>query len=119
MIKNSNQSWEIGCTVKVGFLSNLVVTAKIATPGDHAPDAYVLVRGTTFYSFVPHMGLSKITQDEAVEMIREGLRQEEKAQAAKLEKKGQAEFVKNLLVTLHRGNVNALLLNPEALRGQA
>jgi hypothetical protein len=70
MIKNSKQVWTVGSTVKVGFLS-LVVRAAIATPGDHAPDAYFLsnVAGTKFYQFVPHQGLTSITVDEAAERV--------------------------------------------------
>jgi len=69
MIKNSKQTWEIGQTVNVGFLKGLTVLAKIATPGDYAPDAYILTRGTAFYSFIPHNGLSKITSDMVSTMI--------------------------------------------------
>lgn len=64
-IKNSKQVWDVGQSVKVGFVSGLTVAAKVPTPGDGAPDAYVLVRGDRVYSFVPHRGLTKITQDEA------------------------------------------------------
>lgn len=58
MIKNTKQNWNIGATVKVGFLS-LVVVSAIATPGDYMPDAYVLsnAAGSKFYRFVPHNGL--------------------------------------------------------------
>lgn len=72
MISNSKQNWELGQQVNVGFLKGLTVLAKIMTPGDYAPDAYVLARGATFYSFVPHNGISKISQSEAVSMIEEG-----------------------------------------------
>jgi hypothetical protein len=60
MIKNSKQVWEIGETVKVGFMK-LVVLAKIATPGDFAPDAYALsaIGGGKFYRFVPHNGITR------------------------------------------------------------
>ena len=58
MISNSKQNWEVGATVKVGFMS-LEVVAAVATPGDYKPDAYVLTNKahTKFYSFVPHNGL--------------------------------------------------------------
>lgn len=58
MIKNSKQAWEVGEAVKVGFLT-LIVAAKVATPGDYLPDAYVLTNkgATKFYRFVPHNGL--------------------------------------------------------------
>jgi hypothetical protein len=65
MIRNSKQTWEIGQYVNVGFLKGLLVLAKVATPGDYAPDAYVLTKGENCYKFVPHNGLEKITQEEA------------------------------------------------------
>lgn len=70
MIRNSKQNWTVGQTVKVGFLS-LVVQAAVATPGDHAPDAYFLSNqaGTKFYQFVPHHGLESITVDQAIERV--------------------------------------------------
>lgn len=67
MIRNSKQIWEIGATVKVGFLSGLRVVAKVPTPGDYAPDAYVLIRGATTYWFVPHKGLSRMDAAEAAQ----------------------------------------------------
>lgn len=61
MVKNSKQSWEIGQKVNVGFLKNLTVIEKIPTPGDFAPDAYVLQSNKGVkYEFVPHKGLYKI-----------------------------------------------------------
>jgi|GEM_PF-1271022 len=81
MIKNSKQAWEIGQQVKVGFLSGLTVIAKVATPGDYVPDAYVLLRGEQFYSFVPHNGISKLSVEEAREMVAEGKRQNAAAEA--------------------------------------
>ncbi|MDR6381796.1 hypothetical protein [Paraburkholderia caribensis] len=70
MVKNSKQSWEVGSTVKVGFLS-LIVKAAVATPGDFAPDAYILVnaKGTQLYKFVPHNGVEKISLVEARELL--------------------------------------------------
>ncbi|KVC81398.1 hypothetical protein [Burkholderia ubonensis] len=72
MITKSKQDWSVGATVKVGFLS-LTVKAAIATPGDFAPDAYILVNkaGTQLYKFVPHNGIEKISPFEAREMIAE------------------------------------------------
>lgn len=67
MIKNTKQAWEIGQVVKVGFVAGLTIVAKVPTPG--APDAYVLVRGESVYSFVPHNGLTKISQDDARVMV--------------------------------------------------
>lgn len=58
MITKSKQVWEIGETVKVGFMKP-VVLAKVPTPGDFAPDAYALgaIGGGKFYRFVPHNGI--------------------------------------------------------------
>ncbi|NOV25917.1 hypothetical protein E5S69_20660 [Cupriavidus necator] len=81
MIKKAKQAWEVGQQVKVGFLSGLTVIAAVATPGDYAPDAYVLLRGEQFYAFVPHQGISKISTDEAREMVAEGKRQDAAAEA--------------------------------------
>lgn len=70
MITKSKQDWSVGATVKVGFLT-LIVKAAIATPGDYAPDAYILAnaKGTQLYKFVPHNGLEKISLLEARELI--------------------------------------------------
>lgn len=60
MIKNSAQKWEIGETVKVGFLS-LKVIEKIPTPGDFLPDKYILENNKSQkYEFIPHNGLTRI-----------------------------------------------------------
>ena len=58
MVRNSKQAWQVGEMVKVGFLT-LRVLAKVATPGDFKPDAYVLTnaKADKFYRFVPHNGL--------------------------------------------------------------
>ncbi len=71
MVTNSKQRWEIGQTVSVGFVRNLVVKAAIPTPGDFAPDAYILTNaaGTQFYQFVPHNGLQKLDLLEAREIL--------------------------------------------------
>jgi hypothetical protein len=70
MIRNSKQNWQIGATVKVGFL-NLRVIGKVPTPGDFAPDAYALEStggSLKFYRFVPHNGLTKCSgREEALE----------------------------------------------------
>ncbi|AOY93807.1 hypothetical protein BKK79_19880 [Cupriavidus sp. USMAA2-4] len=81
MRKQAKQSWEVGQQVKVGFLAGLTVVAKIPTPGDYAPAAYVLVRGEQFYSFVPHNGLTKITAAEAREMVADAKRVHAAAEA--------------------------------------
>ncbi|MDE2472930.1 MAG: hypothetical protein KGL35_30515 [Bradyrhizobium sp.] len=59
--KLSKQSWQVGDTVKVGFIAGLEVVKKIPTPGDWAPDAYALWQPNTgrFYRFVPHNGLHR------------------------------------------------------------
>jgi hypothetical protein len=61
MVRNSKQVWEVGETVKVGFLT-LRITAKEATPGDYLPDAYLLTdkTGSKVYRFVPHNGLERV-----------------------------------------------------------
>lgn len=66
MINRSNQVWEVGEAVKVGFLT-LIVVAKVPTPGDFLPDAYVLTNkgATKFYRFVPHNGLTSYSSRKA------------------------------------------------------
>ena len=60
MISNTKQNWQVGETVKVGFMS-LIVAARIATPGDYLPDAYAMTNkgAIAFYRFVPHNGLTR------------------------------------------------------------
>jgi hypothetical protein len=70
MISKSKQNWEVGSNVKVGFMS-LVVLAAVATPGDYAPDAYVLTNGKALYKFVPHNGISKLDAQEIKAAINE------------------------------------------------
>lgn len=67
MVKTSRQDWSQGQTVKIGFLS-LVVLAVVPTPGDGRPDAYVLARGEQCYKFVPHFGIERITRQEAEDL---------------------------------------------------
>jgi hypothetical protein len=57
----SKQSWQIGDTVNVGFVTCLEVVKRIPTPGDFAPDAYALWQPKTgrFYRFIPHNGLER------------------------------------------------------------
>ena len=60
MITNTRQIWEVDCWVKVGFLT-LQVIKKIPTPGDSAPDAYLLQSAKGIrYKFVPHNGLERL-----------------------------------------------------------
>ena len=70
MIRNSKQQWEVGQTVRAGFLS-LVVRAKVATPGDGMPDAYLLTNaaGDRLYCFQPHCGCRGIDATEARELM--------------------------------------------------
>lgn len=72
MISNSRQKWQVGSTVKVGFMS-LVVKAAISTPGDYNPDAYILsnAAGTQLYRFVPHKGVEKISVEQAQALLAE------------------------------------------------
>lgn len=60
-IQNSRQRWQQGEVVKVGFLTGLEVVKMIPTPGDYAPDAYVLwqPQHNRFYRFVPHKGIER------------------------------------------------------------
>jgi hypothetical protein len=62
MVRNSKQVWEVGRTVKVGFLI-LIVTQKEPTPGDYMPDAYHLRSqdGSRTDRFVPHNGLERLS----------------------------------------------------------
>lgn len=65
----AKQTWNVGDTVKIGFVSGLEVVAKVSTPGDHKPDLYALWQPNTgrFYSFVPHNGLYRCdTLEEAM-----------------------------------------------------
>lgn len=78
-MSKAKQSWDVGQQVKVGFLAGLTVIAKIPTPG--APDAYVLVRGEQFYSFMPHNGISKIDHAEARELVAQAKRVRAAAEA--------------------------------------
>jgi hypothetical protein len=80
MIKNSKQSWEVGQSVRVGFLSLTVITPLVAS-GDGLPGKYILTNGKQLYAFVPHNGISKISDIEAVEMCEESKRITELAQA--------------------------------------
>jgi hypothetical protein len=69
MITRSKQVWEVGETVKVGFLT-LRVLAKVATHGDYKPDLYALTNqdGSRFYRFVPHNGIERVSSlQEAME----------------------------------------------------
>lgn len=60
-IQNSKQKWEVGETVKIGFLT-LRITAFEPTPGDYMPDAYHLVnlKGDRSYRFTPHNGIERV-----------------------------------------------------------
>ncbi len=62
-IKKTKQTWQVGETVKVGFLT-LRVTAIELTPGDFLPDAYLLCglgdKADRKYRFVPHNGLERL-----------------------------------------------------------
>ena len=64
-ITNSKQNWQIGEIVKVGFVTGLKVLKIIPTPGNYAPDEYLLrsINGT-HYAFVPHNGLSKLYPEQ-------------------------------------------------------
>ncbi len=59
--RKARQDWQPGEIVNVGFLRGLEVIRKVPTPGDHAPDAYVLWQSDAnrFYRFVPHRGIER------------------------------------------------------------
>ena len=63
MITNSKQTWAVGETVKIGFLT-LRVTGIELTPGDYKPDAYLLcglaANSDRQYRFVPHFGIERL-----------------------------------------------------------
>jgi len=61
MINRTQQQWEIGEWVKVGFMT-LRVLAKVATPGNYLPDQYALTNadGSRFYCFIPHHGCTRV-----------------------------------------------------------
>jgi catalase len=67
---------------------SLMVVQSIPTPGDYAPDAYLLINAaqTQLYKFVPHNGVEKITHDEANEMIASSVELSRKQAAALLAK---------------------------------
>lgn len=57
----TTQDFRVGSLVNVGFIKNLLVSEIVPTPGDYAPDAYILVASNgRRYEFVPHKGLSRI-----------------------------------------------------------
>ena len=65
MIRRTKQAWDIGKTVKVGFLQLEVVDMKAVH--DYLPDLYLLRRGETYYRFIPHHGLTRLEQREGWE----------------------------------------------------
>jgi hypothetical protein len=86
MIKKGKQNWAVGALVKVGFVAGLEVLAIVSTPGNFAPDAYLLTRNEQFYSFVPHNGLTKIAEFEARKMVAEAKKQAAAAAAEAIAK---------------------------------
>ncbi len=52
----AKQTWNVGDTVRVGFVAGLIVAEKVASPRNYRPDGYVLTRGDAIYAFVPHDG---------------------------------------------------------------
>lgn len=56
----SKQSWEIGQTVKVGFLTLRVLSVEAIK--DYLPDIYKLesLDGSKQYEFIPHNGLRRV-----------------------------------------------------------
>lgn len=72
MIRRTNQSWQVGQQVRVGFLT-LKVLAAVATPNDGLPDLYFLsnLAGDKLYQFIPHNGLHRVSVDEAARRMAE------------------------------------------------
>ncbi len=70
MICNSKQSWEVGNTVRAGFMT-VTIKSKCFTPGDGLPDLYICANasGDKLYAFIPHNGCTRITPDEARDAI--------------------------------------------------
>lgn len=66
----AKQAWNENDVVSVGFIKGLVVKSKIATPGDHRPDFYVLWQPATnrWYSFQPNYGLQRRDSREDAEL---------------------------------------------------
>jgi len=60
MILNTKQKWDIGNTVRVGFLQLRVISCKAIKDG--MPDIYGLksLDGKREYEFIPHNGLRRI-----------------------------------------------------------
>lgn len=55
-MENTRNNWQVGATVRVGFLNGLHVHEKVASPGNFRPDGFILSRGEQVYAFVPHNG---------------------------------------------------------------
>lgn len=108
MIKRTQQDWNVGSVVKVGFLS-LTVKAAVATPGDFKPDAYILINkaGTQLYKFVPHNGVEKISAAEAAEMLadarREAQRQADRAIATARQQASNAAAIEGFVGMVEDG----------------
>lgn len=100
MICKSKQAWVVGSLVNVGFITGLQVLAMVKTPGDHAPDAYLLSRNGQFYSFVPHNGLSKIGESEARHMASQSKAQAARTAADAIAKAGQSAAHADLVAQL-------------------
>ncbi|CAJ0698684.1 hypothetical protein [Ralstonia holmesii] len=94
MISKTKQDWQVGATVKVGFLT-LVVKAAVPTPGDFQPDAYILTNtaGSQLYMFVPHNGVRKIDVAEARELLAEAEQQAARIAAAAIKKAAAANDI--------------------------
>lgn len=59
--RKAKQVWAIGARVNVGFLRDLLIVAKIPTPGDYQPDQWELVADSgARYLFTPHLGIERI-----------------------------------------------------------
>ena len=59
MIQHTQQNWQIGAVVRVGFLHDMHVVA-VAAVRDYLPDHYLLQRAGVWYRFTPHHGLTRL-----------------------------------------------------------
>lgn len=62
----AKQLWAPGMVVSVGFMRDLTVIGRMATPGDGLPDEWLLKSAKNVcYSFQPHLGISRLDDSEA------------------------------------------------------
>ncbi|MDB6104084.1 MAG: hypothetical protein JWO52_4083 [Gammaproteobacteria bacterium] len=96
MVRNSKQTWEVGRTVKVGFLPFKIVAA-IPTPNDSLPDLYFLTNlaGDKLYQFIPHQGLTPATLDDVASRVAAYRQHVEHIAAAQISKAAKASQIRS------------------------